>query len=194
VSRSPRRRWIHGGLLVASLALVAPAHAQTKVAVIDMQRAVMQTEEGMRAQATLKRMFDSRQRDLDRRQKSLVQERKHLERQARVLSRAAFQRRMEHWQRRMVEVQTKFVDYNKELAKKQSELTDPVIRKLFRTIKRLATRRGFDVVVDKTAVPYARTDLDLTDKVVQMYNSGDSGGGDKGGDGDSKKEAAPKGE
>jgi outer membrane protein len=176
------------------LAASAPAHAQTKIAVVDMQRAVMQTEEGMRAQATLKRMFDSRQHDLDRRQKSLVEERKHLERQSRVLSRAAFQRRMEHWQRRMVEVQTKFVEYNKELAKKQSELTDPVIRKLFRTIKRLATRRGVDVVVDKTAVPYARTDLDLTDKVVQMYNSGDSGGGDDSkNDGDTKKEA-PKGD
>ena len=33
-------------------------------------------------------------------------------------------------------------------------------------------RHQFDLVVDKTTVAYVRTDLDLTDKAIQMYNSG----------------------
>ncbi len=37
------------------------AEAQMKVAVVDLQRAVMQSEDGLRAQATLKKVFDSRQ-------------------------------------------------------------------------------------------------------------------------------------
>ena len=39
-------------------------------------------------------------------------------------------------------------------------------------IRRLATQEGFDVVVDKKAVPYVRSDLDVTDRVITMYNSG----------------------
>jgi outer membrane protein len=39
-------------------------------------------------------------------------------------------------------------------------------------IRRLATSQGYDLVVDKAAVPYSRSDLDLTDRVITMYNGG----------------------
>jgi hypothetical protein len=37
-------------------------------------------------------------------------------------------------------------------------------------IRRLATQNGYDLVVDKQAVPYHRSDLDLTDRVIVEYN------------------------
>jgi outer membrane protein len=167
------------GLLALTMGLLAPriAQAELKVAVVDMQRAMMQTEDGLRAQGTIKKFFDKRQQELDRRQDELQRERDDLAKQSKVLSRAALQRRMELWQRRMIEVQTLFVEYNKELQKKQSELTAPIIRKMFGVVQRIARRKNIDLVVDKPAVPYARADLDLTDMVVQQYNSG--GGGDE---------------
>lgn len=165
--------WVLGG--------ASAAWAQAKIAVVDMQGAMMQTEDGLRAQATIKKFFDRRQQELDRRQDELKREREDLAKQARVLSRASLQRRMEHWQRRMIEVQTLFVEYNKELQKKQTELTQPIIRKMFSVVRRIARRRDIDLVVDKSAVPYARGDLDLTELVVQQYNSG--GGGDADGEG-----------
>lgn len=174
-------------VVVVALPLVAVG--APKIAVVDMQGAMMRTEDGLRAQATIKKYFDQRQQELDRRQEALKSERQELTKQARVLSRAALQRRMEHWQRRMLEVQTLFVEYNKELQKKQGQLTQPIIRKMFQVVRRIARRRDIDVVVDKTAVPYARTDLDLTDMVVQMYNTG--GGGDA--DDDEPKSDEPSG-
>ena len=165
------------GLLALTLGLLAPrlGHAELKVGVVDMQRAMMQTEDGLRAQGTIKKFFDKRQQELDRRQDELQRERDDLSKQSKVLSRAALQRRMELWQRRMIEVQTLFVEYNKELQKKQSELTAPIIRKMFGVVQRIARRKNIDLVVDKPAVPYARADLDLTDMVVQQYNSGSGG-------------------
>ena len=49
------------------------------------------------------------------------------------------------------------------------------MQKTMNIIRRLATQDGYDVVVDKKAVPYVRSDLDLTDRVIQMYNSGVGG-------------------
>src|SRR5262249_6778743 len=144
------------------------------------------TEDGARAQATLKKLFDKRQQELDGKQQELSRTREDIEKQSRVLSREALQKRMEDWQRRMVELQTVFVDYNKELQKKQNELTGPIIKKIMGVIGRLAKKNGYEVILDKQAAPYARPDLDLTDQVVQMYNSGDTGG-DSGGS-DEKKE------
>jgi outer membrane protein len=175
-------------ILVLGVSFVAaPAAAQMKVAVVDTQRAVMETEDGLRMQATLKKVFDSRQRELDKKQEDLQKERDDIEKQRDVLSKTALAKRVEKWQREMANLQTVFVEYNKELQKKQSELTQPIFQKAMGIIRRLATQDGYDVVVDKQAVPYVRSDLDLTDKVIQLYNQGaPADAGDKTG-----KEKAP---
>ncbi len=163
-----------------SVSLVsAPAHADaaapTKVAVVDVQRAVMQTEDGLRAAANLKKLFDSRQEELNKKQGEMAKQKDEIEKQQKVLSKEAYQKRVEDWQKQMVDLQQKFVEYNKELEKMQKELTDPVFEKVLGIIKRLAARDGYDVVLDKQTVAYIRSDLDLTDQCIQLYNSGGGG-------------------
>ena len=66
----------------ATLAAVPrEAAAQAKVAVVDVRRAVLETEEGLRVQATLKKLFDSRQVELDNKQRALQQEKEALDKE-----------------------------------------------------------------------------------------------------------------
>jgi outer membrane protein len=158
---------------LASVLLVgAQAHAQSKIAVVDTQRAIMETEDGLRAQATLKKVFDNKQRELDKKQEDLQKEREDIEKQRDVLSKSALAKRVDKWQREMMQLQGVFVDYNKELQKKQGELTQPIVQKIMGAIRRLATQEGLDLVVDKQAAPYVRSDLDVTDRIITLYNQG----------------------
>ena len=157
---------------LALLMFGGTARAEMKVAVVDVQRAVMQTEDGLRAQATLKKLFDSRQQELNKKQVDLQKQREDIDKQAKVLSKDALQKRVDEWQKQMVELQTVFVEYNKELEKKQKELTDPVFEKVMAIVKRLATSENYDLIIDKQTAAYVRGDLDLTDKCIQLYNSG----------------------
>jgi len=163
-------KWLASLSLVTVLAVAPQALAEMKLAVVDTQRAVMETEDGLRAQATLKKHFDKRQRELDDKQTQLQKEREDIEKQKDVLSKQALENRVEKWQRDMTQLQTVFVEYNKELQKKQSELTQPILQKAMTIIRRLATQNGYDVVIDKQVVPYHRSDLDLTDRVISEYN------------------------
>src|SRR5450631_949303 len=161
------------------------ARAQSKIAVVDTQRAIMETEDGLRAQASLKKIFDNKQRE-------------HIEKQRDVLSKAALAKRVDKWQREMMALQGVFVDYNKELQKKQGELTQPIVQKIMGAIRRLATQEGLDLVVDKQAAPYVRSDLDVTDRIITLYNqgAGDEGGKaptDKGGKAPVEKKAPASG-
>lgn len=160
---------------LAGLLSTGMASAQQKVAVVDVQRAVASTEDGLRAQATLKKLFDSRQQELNKKQTEMQRQREDIDKQAKVLSKEALQKRVDDWQKQMLELQAVFVEYNKELEKKQKELTDPVFEKVMGIIKRIATSENIDLVVDKATVAYVRGDLDLTDRCVQMYNSGSAG-------------------
>jgi outer membrane protein len=172
------RRWLTfpqlAALAVAALILaVAPhASAQMRVAVVDTQRAVMETEDGLRAQATLKKLFDKRQKELDQKQKDLQKEREELEKNRAQINTEAMAKRVETWQREMAQVQAVFVEYNKELQQKQNELTQPIVQKTVGIIRRLATQEGFDLVLERQAATYFRADLDLTDRVITLYNRG----------------------
>src|ERR1051326_9123709 len=109
--------------LFTILGLWAPSALaqQLKFAVVDVQRAVMETEDGLRAQATLKKFFDKRQQELDAKQNELQKQREEIEKQSKVLSQQALQKRMEDWQKQMLELQTVFVEYNKKQQKKKRE-------------------------------------------------------------------------
>jgi len=156
-----------------------PAHAEAgapmKVAVVDVQRAVMQTEDGLRAQAMLKKLFDSRQQELNKKQQDMAKQKDEIEKQQKVLSKEAYQKRVEDWQKQMVDLQQIFVEYNKELEKKQKELTDPIFERVIGAIKRIAGTDSYDLIVDRATVAFARSDLDLTDRVIQIANGGGAG-------------------
>ncbi len=160
-------------VLSAAFMLVAPvASAQMKIAVVDVQRAVMETEDGLRATATLKKLFDRRQQELDSRQEELKRARTDIEKQAKVLSKQALDRRMADWQKSMAELQNVFMEFNKELQKEQNKMTQPILKRVLSVLRQIAAQDGYDAILERNAVPYARTDLDVTDRVIQRYNTG----------------------
>ncbi len=167
---------VSSAVALALFLTAGTAGADQKLAVVDVQRAVASTEDGLRAQATLKKMFDSKQQELNKKQNDLQRQREEIDKQAKVLPKDALEKRIGEWQKQMLDLQQIFVEYNKELEKKQKELTDPVFEKIMAIIKRLATTENIDLVVDKATVAYVRGDLDLTDRCIQMYNSGAGGG------------------
>ena len=160
--------------------LLAPgASAQMKIAVVDLQHAMLYNEDGLRAQATLKKLFEKRQQELDNRQNQLKREQADLQKQAKVLSKQALQRRSEDLQRKMMELQTVYLQFNKELQKKQGEKTRPILVKVRRVLREIASQKGYDAILDRNAVPYSRSDLDITDLVIQRYNGVSSKGNTK---------------
>jgi outer membrane protein len=174
--RTPLRSLLVTALAVVIPLLGRPAAAEVKVAVVDVQRAVMQTEDGLRAQATLKKLFDNRQQELGKRQVELQKQKEDIDKQGKVLSQQALQKKVDDWQKQMVELQGTFVEYNKELEKKQKELTDPIFERVLGAIKRIAGQDSLDLIVDRATVAFSRSDLDLTDRVIQLANGSPGGG------------------
>jgi outer membrane protein len=154
----------------------AVASAQSKVAVIDTERAVSQTEDGARAQATLKKLFDSRQAEIDAKQKTLQQQKDALEKEAAAgkTPKDALQRKADSLQKQYVELQQSSVNAQNEIQRKRSELTQPIVSKINTIVRNIATQEGYEVVIDKQAAPYFNPQLDLTDRAIKLYNAAPS--------------------
>lgn len=165
--------------LVAALLLSAVApklYAQaTRIAVVDLQRALNETEDGRQAKARLKRLFKRRQQALDKRQGELKALKEDIERQKNVLSREALQTRVEEYQKAFIELQSTYVEYQRELAQKEAELTRVIIARMERILRRIGQSEGYTLIVERNegGVVWVPTNLDITDLVIQRYNSGE---------------------
>lgn len=173
----------HAVTLVAALLLstVAPdLYAQTqRIAVVDLQRALNETEDGRRAKARLKRLFKRRQQELDKAQNELKVLKEDIERQKNVLSREALQKRVEDYQKAFIELQSTYVEYQRELAEKEAQLTREIIARMEQILRRLGQAEGYTLIIERNeaGVVWVPTNLDLTDVVIQRYNSGEGAAG-----------------
>ena len=90
-------RFLKGRAPLASFAFITTlglaAWAESKFAVVDLQRAMMETEDGLRMQANLKKLFDSKQQTLETKQTELDRERADIEKQESVISQDALRKR-----------------------------------------------------------------------------------------------------
>ena len=153
------------------LAFAAPRlYAQVKLAVVDMQRALLETNDGRSAKTQLKRLFEERQKRLNDRQEALKRMKEDLDKQKVSLSREALQKRMEDYQAEFVKLQQSYLEYQNELAQKEAELTKSILVNLQGIVRQIGTSEGYTGILDQGAVIWAPTHLDLTDRVIQEYN------------------------
>ena len=96
--------------------------AESKIAVIEMTRAIAETNEGGRATLTLKSLFDKRQGELDGKQTGLLKERTELEKKCRSgVGKAECERGQEEIQKKLYDLQQLLMQYQGDIQKKQAE-------------------------------------------------------------------------
>lgn len=152
------------------------AQASLRIGVVDIQRALNETEDGRKAKQRLKNIFQKRQQSLDSRQNELKRMKEDIERQQRSggISEKVLRSRLQTYQKGFVELQTIYVEYQRELAKKEAELTKGILARMQDILKRIGQAEGYEMIVERNegGVTWARSDLDVTDRLIQTYNSG----------------------
>ncbi len=165
--------------LLAAASLAQVAHVaeaqQSKIAVVDMQRALNETEDGRKAKAQLKKVFEDRQKTLDKQQNDLKTMKESLEKQRDVLSREVLAKKFEEYQKAFSELQTTYMEFQRELQSKEGELTKEIIERMQRIMRRVGQTDGYTLIVERSegGVIYVPINLDLTDLLIQRYNAGE---------------------
>ena len=169
--------------------------AAQKIGVVDMQRALAETEDGRKAKDTLKKLFEQRQKTLDKQQTDLKALKDGLDKQRDVLQREVLAKKLEEYQKAVAELQTTYVEFQRELQAKEGELTKPILQRMERVVRRIGQAEGYTLVVDRSeaGVMYVPSTYDLTDVLIQRYNAGEGREEDtKGGTGVAKTGAPAK--
>jgi outer membrane protein len=161
---------VRSAVYIGALTLVAAASAQAqiKVAIINAQKAVADTQEIQAAQKVLQEKYKARQQqveDLQRDLQSLQQQLRapNLPPDKEALLQGDFTRKQKELQRVGEDLQSD-VNHDRE------EILGKTGRQMQEVVRKLAEEKGLDVIIDVTNTIYFKPTLDMTPEATVAYN------------------------
>ena len=156
------------GLLLLALAVAGSATAQTKVAVINSQKAVLDTAEIKKAQQELEAKFKPRQDQALKLQKDLQDIQTQL--QGGKLNQAAEQDLTAQGQRKQRELQRIQEDLQADVDRERQEILQRTGQRMQEVVKKLADEKGLDIVIDSSNTVFFKTALEVTAEATAAYD------------------------
>ena len=156
-------------VLAGSLALAAPAGAQMKIAVINSQRAVLETAEMKKAAAELEAKFKPQQADIEKRTKELQDIQQKLESGSRSNPQEAADLQAEG-QRKQRALQRLSEDVQAEVDRERNEILGRGGQRMQEVVKKMAEEKGFDLVVDASTAIFFKPAMEITNEAIAAYD------------------------
>jgi len=158
--------------------LVGPMLVQaqlSKVAIVDFERAVVESAEGKKASEKFNVTFKAKQEDLEKRQKDIDDSTKKLQNGARTLTDAAKAEIQKDIDRKDTELQRLNEDAQKDLQSLRDELLRPIAEKATALMNALAAEQGYTLVVDisnpQTNVVFWNPQDDVTSELIKRIDA-----------------------
>ncbi len=157
-------------LLVSLLALALPAalRAQAKVAVINTQRAVLETAEMKRAAADLEAKYRPQQQDVEKRTKELQQIQEKLQNPKTTPQEGADLQA--EGQRKQRTLQRLTEDLQAEVDRERTDILNQAGKRMQAIVAKLAEEKGLDLVVDAANTIFFKPAMDITSEAIAAYD------------------------
>ncbi len=147
----------------------------TKVGIINIQQAIVTSNEGRRDFETLSKKYEPKQAELQKANQKLEDDKKQLSTQGDKMNddaRSKLSKQIEQEQR---ELQHSFEAAQADFQGEQNDLANKIGQKMMKTLDKYAKENGFSLVLDvsspQSPVLWANLPaVDLTDAVVSAYN------------------------
>lgn len=158
------------GLLVALL-LASSAFAELKVAVVDMQRAILSSEEARGYMAQIQEEFSDEEKEMRELQSDVAAMQERLQKDGEIMSDSE-RRRLQQ------DIESKTNDFvylrqkvQRQVEDRQQELFAGMDSRVQRAMEQLVKAEDYDLVLNRQAILYAGELYDATRKVTERLNS-----------------------
>jgi outer membrane protein len=155
-------------ILLVGIASLGVGSAQSKVAVVNSQKAILETAEIKKAQVDLEAKFKPRQDQMARLTKELQDIQTQL--QSGKLNQIGEQELTVQGQRKQRELQRLQDDLQADVDRERNDILQRTGTHMQEIVKKLADEKGLDVVIDTSNTVFYKASLDLTAEAVAAYD------------------------
>jgi outer membrane protein len=162
-----------GATLIAPMAK-AQTPAPSKVAVIDIQAAIAQTNDGKKAGADMKTKFTPKQDELQKKQKDIEAMQEQLRKGQNTLSEDNRQKMMRDIDQKSTGLKRDGDDFNQDVQTETQRIMGDLYPKMITVLNKYATENGYAVVLDyssqQTPILFAASSVDITKDIIAIYD------------------------
>lgn len=159
-------------LLFAVVALACigagAANAQIKIAVINTQKALLDTDDIKKAQRDMEAKFKPRQDEIVKIQKEMEDIQAQLN--SGKLNDLGVQDLQNEGQRKQRELQRMQQDLQEDVDRERTDILQRAGARMQEVVKKLATEKGLDIVVDSTNTVFFKAPFEITAEATAAYN------------------------
>ncbi|MFN3324461.1 MAG: OmpH family outer membrane protein [Bryobacteraceae bacterium] len=169
-------------ILAVCGALLAPAQTAnqpSKVGIINIQQAIVETKDGKKAASELEAKFAPKRKELEKLQAEINAMRDQLQKGANTLSDDAKQRLMRDIDSRTKNFNREAEDAQAELEQEQGRIFQELGQRMMAVLDKYATDNGFAVIMDvsspQSPVLFAANGINVTQEIVELYDKNSPG-------------------
>ena len=142
-------------------AAAVPAAAELKIGYIDTVKIFSNFKETIEAEEIYKKEVEVWKKQAEEMEAELARMREEIQSQSLML---VFDQRMTEYQKYMQDI----FGENGEAARRNKELTEPIVEKINGVIEKVAEEEGFTLVLDSSqgVLVYADKEIDITDMII----------------------------
>jgi len=161
-------------ILLMAATLVAQAQNAGKVAVINIQGAIVSTKDGQKAAAELNAKTEPKKKELEQKQNEINGLQDQFNKGQNTLSEATKNDLYKNIELKKKNLQRDVEDAQAELEQDQQKILQQLGQKMMAVIERYARDNSYTLVVDvsnpQTPVLYASPSIDITKEIVELYD------------------------
>lgn len=146
------------------------ATAQTKVAVISLQKAVLESAEIKAASAAMEARYKPRVTQIETLDRDIAQLTQNLQTNSGKLTPQAEADMTAQVQRKQRDVQRLRDDLQSDVDNERNTILGKASTKMQEVVKKLAEEKGYDVVVEMSSTIYFKSALEITADAIAAYN------------------------
>lgn len=166
-----RKGLICGVVLLLFAASAIPAHAETKIAYVDIQRALNECTAGKKAAATIRSEAEQAQARLKREQAGVQALKDELDKKGMLMAPDQRQRLADQLTAKMRSFRDDVQNARAELQQRDHELTGAIVADLATVVRQLGEKNGYTLVMEKNSLLWAVPSDDITNQVIRTYDA-----------------------
>jgi outer membrane protein len=163
-------------VMLAAVLLAGPAvwADEFKLGTVDLQRALNECDAGKKAKEDFKTQVDKLQAELAKQKGEIEKIKDDVEKKGMVLKDDERKNIERDYQKKLRDFQRTYKDSQAELQQRDNELTSEILRQLQEVIAEYGAKQNYTLVLEASntgAVLYGSRAVDITDQVIQEYNT-----------------------
>lgn len=162
------------GIITAIAQTAWAQNTPTKVGIINIQGAIVNTKDGQKAIKELEARFAPKKQEIEKKQEKIRELQAQLQKGSSVLSEEQKRKLMNEIDQHTKEYNRNVEDASQELEQEQGKIFQELSQKMMAVIDKHAKEKGFAVILDvssqQTPVLYAANEVDITRDIIELYD------------------------